>query len=84
MKNNTYIQNKNFKNKSFSKGEFITKEDLDIIESRTTTTYVDDVEFERYLNEENDSFIVQNWNDFELQYNPGESFQIGNNMKGGI
>lgn len=84
MKNNTYIQDKDFKDMKFSEGEFLTELDLDIIEDRTSTFYITDEEYERYLSEENDAFIVQNWNDFELQYNSSESFTIGNNIAGGI
>ena len=83
---NTYKQDNNIKNLEFSKGESLTELDLDIIESRTTTYNEFDSEFEDgYWGEEYEDYtFVQDWNEFELQYDPSNTFQIGNNMKGGI
>lgn len=83
--NNTYKQDKNFKDLTFSEGEFLTELDLDIIESRTTSYYSQDEEYENYLSEFYTSYIPQaNLPNEELGLQYGDSFQIGNNMKGGI
>ena len=88
MKNykNTYKQDKNFKDLQFSEGEFLTELDLDIIESRTTTYNEFDEEFENgYWGEEYEEYTkVPEYNQYDLQYDGENTFQIGNNMKGGI
>ena len=66
MKNNTYKQDKNFKDLTFSKGELLTQQDLDIIESRSTTFYMQDEEYERWLSEEFSSTIFVKFEDGEL------------------
>ena len=83
---NTYKQDKNFKNKEFSKGEFLTEDDLAIIKSRTTTYNVFDSEYENgYWGEEYEDYTnVPEYNTHELQYNADETFSIGNNISGGI
>ena len=83
---NTYKQNKNFKDLTFSSGEFLTEDDLNIIENRTTTYEVFDAELESgYWGEDYKEYTqVPEYNQYDLQYNASETFQIGNNMKGGI
>ena len=66
MKNNTYKQDKNFKDLTFSKGELLTQQDLDIIESRSSTFYMQDEEYERWLSEEFSSTIFVKFEDGEL------------------
>ena len=83
---NTYKQSNEFKNKEFSKGEFLTEDDLLIIESRTNTYDVFDAEYEvGYWGEEYEEYTtVPEYNRYDLQYDGENTFQIGNNMKGGI
>lgn len=83
---NTYKQDKNFKNKKFSKGEDLTELDLAIIENRTTTFNVFDTEYENgYWGAEYEEYTtVPEFNQYDLQYDGDNTFQIGNNMKGGI
>ena len=83
---NTYVQDNNFKDLEFSSGSDLSDLDLDIIESRSKTFNSFDSEFENgYWGDEYEEYtFVQDWNEFELQYNPEDTFQIGNNMKGGI
>ena len=67
MKNNTYIQDKNFKNLSFSKGENMTEKDLEIVASRSKRTYVKDDSYESFLKtEEFSSHIYVSFDDTEL------------------
>ncbi len=83
--NNTYVQDKNFKDLQFSKGESLTELDLEIIESRSTTTYSTDEEYERFLSEEYTSYIAMaDLTPEELSYNGADTFTIGNNIAGGI
>ena len=83
---NTYVQDNNFKDANFSSGSDLSDLDLDIIESRSKTFNSFDSEFENgYWGEGYEEYtFVQDWNEFELQYNPEDTFQIGNNKKGGI
>lgn len=83
--NNTYKQSNEFKNKSFSNGSELTEEDLLIIENRTTTYEVFDTEYETgYWGDEYEEYTnVWEVNKFE-QYDEENTFQIGNNIKGGI
>ncbi|MGI9548839.1 MAG: hypothetical protein ACR2M7_02525 [Bdellovibrionales bacterium] len=86
MKNikNTYTQDNNLKGKSFSSGE-LTDADYDLIASRSKTTYVQDIELERYWGEEySDYNNIWEVNKYESQYNSGDTFTIGNNISGGI
>ena len=85
---NTYKQDKNFKDLQFSEGEFLTEDDLDIIESRTTTYNEFDDEFENgYWGEEYEDYTRINFlNKYEAasQYDVENSFNIGNNVSGGV
>ena len=84
---NTYKQDKNFKDLQFSEGEFLTEDDLDIIESRTTTYNEFDSEFENgYWGDEYEDYTnsLNFLNTYESQYDGSSTFQIGNNLKGGI
>ena len=56
--NNTYKQDKKFKNYKFSKGEDLTEQDLEAIASRSRTYYVEDANYEDYMSEEFSSFIA--------------------------
>ena len=94
MKNNTYKTTTRYNKEgevtfqeSFSKGEFLTEEDLQLIEDRSSTFYMQDEEYERYLSEDfGDYNRIQKWNKYEAgsQYDQGASFAIGNNVSGGI
>ena len=67
--------------RNFSIGEDLTDDDLQLIEDRSYTFYADieDDYEDIYSTSSSQSWIAE-----ELQYNPSDSFQIGNNMKGGI
>ena len=54
---NTYIQDRNFKNYEFSKGEEMTAKDLECVASRTKRTYQTDASYEAYLSEDYSSTI---------------------------
>ena len=84
--NNTYKQDNNFKDLAFSNENDLTELDLDIIENRTTTYEVFDYEYEKgyWGNEYEEYTSVPEYNSYEMQYDSGSTFQIGNNMKGGI
>ena len=56
---NTYTQDKNFKNKVFSKGEDLTDADIEIIKSRTKRSYVKDTNYESYYSIDFSSVIYQ-------------------------
>ena len=55
-------------------------------EATTEYLYMVDEELERYWNDADGAgyHTIEEWNNFELQYNPNETFTIGNNMQGGI
>ena len=84
--NNTYKQDNKIKDLVFSEGEDLTNEDLDIIESRSTTFYVQDEEYERFWDEEYNEYTntLNFLNKYESQYNAEDTFTIGNNLSGGI
>ena len=84
--NNTYKQDNNIKDLVFSEGEDLTDQDLDIIESRSTTFYVQDEEYERFWDEEYNEYTntLNFLNKYESQYNSEDTFTIGNNLSGGI
>ena len=64
--NNTYVQEKKFKNYKFSKGESLTEKDLEVIASRSRKTYQQDASYEAYLSEEYSSVIYQtNSNEYD-------------------
>ena len=63
---NTYIQDKNFKDLQFSKGEDLTEQDLNIIASRTKRVYQTDAAYESYLSEDFSSRIFVKFEDGEL------------------
>lgn len=82
---NTYIQKDNMKNLKFSTGEDLTDLDLEIIKSRSTRVYMIDAQFEDYWGEHyKDYTYVPIRNAFEDGDEDDESFQIGNNKKGGL
>ena len=85
---NTYVQDNNFKDLEFSSGSDLSDLDLDIIESRSKTFNSFDSEFENgYWGDEYEEYTyVQEWNKYEAgsQYDQGSSFNIGNNVSGGI
>ena len=80
MRNNTYKQDKNFKDLQFSEGEFINELDGDIIESRTTTYYTQDEEYERFLDEESTFIPIAELAASEISFDGRTQFRIGNNL----
>lgn len=68
--------------REFSDGEYLTEEDLQLIEDRSTTFYVDsndDIEeyYSCYIPVAN--VVPEEFNQFGT-----DTFQIGNNVRGGI
>ena len=75
----TYVQDKNFRNLKFYEGELTNELDLDIIESRTTTFFVDDTEEVAELYE---SYYIPQAElaASELGFDGRSQFRIGNNL----
>ena len=81
---NTILLNKKYKNYNFSEGEDVNDMDLEVINARTSRIEVSDYNYESYWMEPSEFHTVPKWNKYDLQYDAGNTFQIGNNIKGGI
>ena len=64
----------------FSKGEFLTEEDLDLIARRSRTFYMKDEEYERFLEEESTYIPEANINNYAFGDSLDGRFKIGNNL----
>ena len=76
-------------NSKFSKGEDITESDLDLISNRSKNSPQEGITWtESYYSDMGNAALQWNpeatINSYELQYDPESTFQIGDNLKGGI